>query len=396
LPSRSRPIVVTALGVTQTLAWASSYYIPAILAAPMATALAIPASWVFAAFSGALLITALLGPAIGRAIDRYGGRDVLALSNLVLAAGLATLALATGPVTMAIGWMLLGIGMALGLYDAAFASLTALYGDTARSAITGITLFAGFASTVGWPLSAWLNDAYGWREACAVWAALHIVLGLPLNRLILPPVKMPARDPALPAATIGWTPRREMTLLAFAFAAGWFVTGGMAAHLPALLEKSGVSTVEAIAAAALVGPAQVAARVVEFTVLRRVHPLVSGRMATLLHPVGAAVLGVLGPLGAVPFAILYGAGNGMLTIARGTIPLAVFGPLNYGERSGGRRASTAGAGLLAVRVQPVPRRTRARHDRRVKRVMYFGARGAGAGAAEQDVTATLRRPAGPS
>ena len=164
-------LTVAVLGTTQTLAWASSYYLPAILADPIAAGLGLPKAVFFGCFSGSLL-QAALGPIIGRAIDRHGGRDVLVLPNLVLAGGLGWLALAHGPVALAGAWILLGIGMALGLYDSAFATLTALYGREARAPITGITLIAGFASTLGWPLSALLNAHFGWRGACLGWAAV--------------------------------------------------------------------------------------------------------------------------------------------------------------------------------------------------------------------------------
>ncbi len=334
IPARSRAVVVATLGTTQTLAWASSYYLPAILADPIAVGLGIPRAWVFAAFSLSLLIAAFAGPSVGRVIDRHGGRGVLALSNLILAGGLIMLAAARGPIGLFAAWAILGIGMALGLYDAGFAALTALYGNTARGPITGITLFAGFASTVSWPVSTLLNQTMGWREACLVWAALNLVVGLPLNRLVLPLPAQPAhlRRPA--GHAVGWKPYREMFLLAFVFAAAWFVTGSMAAHLPRLLMGAGASPVAAVAAAALVGPAQVAARLAEFLLLRRIHPLVSARIATILHPIGAAVLALAGPAGIAAFAILYGAGNGLLTIARGTVPLAIFGPQGYGARTG--------------------------------------------------------------
>jgi MFS family permease len=349
-PPKSRLAVVTALGAAQTLAWASSYYLPAMLADSIAADIGVPQSWVFAAFSMALLIAAFAGPRIGRAIDRHGGRGVLALSNLVLAGGLAALAFANGPFALFAAWAVLGVGMALGLYDSAFSTLTALYGQKARDPITGITLIAGFASTVGWPASSLLNDALGWRETCLVWAALHLVLGLPLNLLLPRPRLQPAREQRAPDGAVGWKPRREMLLLAFVFAAAWFVTGAMAAHLPRLLEAAGATPFEAVAAAALMGPAQVAARVVEFLALRSVHPLVSARIATVLHPLGAAVLAAIGPPGAALFAVLYGAGNGLLTIARGTVPLAIFGPQGYGERTGllgaPARAAQAFAPLL--------------------------------------------------
>jgi predicted MFS family arabinose efflux permease len=343
---RSRPFVVTALGTAQTLAWASSYYLPAILADPISASIGLPRSWVFGAFSAALLIAAFAGPAVGRIIDRHGGRGVLVLSNIVLAAGLLVLAAATGAVGLFAAWMVLGIGMSLGLYDAGFAALTALYGHNARGPITGITLFAGFASTVSWPLSTVLNDALGWRETLLVWAALNIVVGLPLN-LLLPVPTRHVHHPHTAEHVVGWKPHREMFLLAFVFAAVWFVTGSMAAHLPRLLERAGATPVQAIAAAALVGPAQVAARLVEFVILRRSHPLVSARIAALLHPIGAAIFAVIGAPAAAVFAIFYGAGNGLLTIARGTVPLAVFGPHGYGERTGLLGAPARAAQALA-------------------------------------------------
>lgn len=349
-PARSRRVVVAALGVAQTLAWASSYYLPAILADPIGASLGVPRSWVFAAFSMALLIAAFTGPTVGRVIDRYGGRGVLTLSNVVLAAGLVALAAANGVVVLFAAWAILGIGMALGLYDAGFAALAALYGQNARGPITGITLYAGFASTVSWPVSTFLNGALGWRETVLVWAALNLVVGLPLNRFVLPVPAQPARVLHTAGQSIGWTPRKEMILLAFVFAAAWFVTGAMAAQLPTLLERAGATPVQAVAAASLVGPAQVAARLGEFLILRRIHPLVSARIAALLHPLGAAIFAVIGPPAAAAFAIFYGAGNGLLTIARGTVPLAVFGPHAYGERTGllgaPARASQAFAPLL--------------------------------------------------
>ena len=344
---RSRSTVVTALGISQTLAWASSYYLPAILADPIAGGLGVPRTWIFAAFSASLLIAALFGPVVGRTIDRRGGRGVLSLSNLVFATGLVALAATTGVVGLMGAWAVLGAGMALGLYDAGFATLTNLYGGAARGPITGITLVAGFASTVGWPLSALLNDALGWRQTCLVWAALHLLIGLPLNRCLLPGPDRAADHSEMPQTSVGWRPYREMLLLAFAFAAAWFVTGAMAAHMPELLERAGASSGQAVAAAALVGPAQVAARVAEFLALRRIHPLISARIAAVLHPIGAGILALMGPSAAGAFVVLYGAGNGLLTIARGTVPLAVFGPHAYGERTGLLGAPARAAQALA-------------------------------------------------
>jgi len=329
-------VTVAALGTAQTLAWASSYYVPAVLAAPMARDLGVATPTVFAAFSAALLVSATLGPHAGQAIDRWGGRVVLIGTNLVFAAGLVALAAARGPWSLFAAWAILGIGMGSGLYEAAFAALVRLYGSGSRGAITGITLIAGFASTVGWPLSALLESHVGWRGACLAWAALHLVVGIPLNAMIPragPAIEPRRADPAS-STSAAQTPRRASMLLAVAFAATWFVSTAMAAHLPELLQASGATLAVAVGVGALVGPAQVAGRVLEFGVLRRVHPLLSARLAALLHPLGAVALSVVGGPAAAVFAILHGAGNGILTIAKGTLPLVLFGPQGYGHRQG--------------------------------------------------------------
>jgi len=275
----------------------------------------------------------VIGPAVGRQIDLVGGRPVLALSNLTLAAGLALLGFTTSVPMLIVAWLLLGFGMGCGLYDAAFAALGRIYGDGARAAITGITLMAGFASTVGWPLTALGLEKIGWRDTCLAWAAAHMLLGLPLNLVFLPAVK-PARTETAAAARPHVPLDRTMLLLAFVFAAAWSVTGAMAAHLPRILEATGASALQAVAAGALIGPAQVGARIVEASLLSRYHPLLSARLACIAHPIGALIVALAGGGAAGVFAVFHGAGNGILTIARGTLPLAIFGPENYGYRLG--------------------------------------------------------------
>lgn len=339
--------VVGALGTAQTLAWASSYYLPAMLAAPMAADLGVATPTVFAAFSGAMVVSALVGPWAGVAIDRHGGRVVLAGTSLVFALGLGMLGFAQGLWTMVIAWLVIGAAMGAGLYEAAFSSLVRLYGQHARGAITGITLLAGFASTVGWPLSAWMETRFGWRNACLGWAGIHLLIGLPLNAWLptLPspaqPERTAAADPAQAIASASPSPVAAAggagyatALLAFVFAATWFISTAMATHLPRMLEAAGATLAAAVAVGALVGPAQVAGRVLEFGLLRRVHPLLSARLAALAHPAGVTVLLMAGPVAAPLFAILHGAGNGILTIAKGTLPLALFGAQGYGARQG--------------------------------------------------------------
>jgi predicted MFS family arabinose efflux permease len=200
--------------------------------------------------------------------------------------------------------------------------------------MTGITLLAGFASTVGWPVSAWMMAHYGWRETCLAWAVMHVCLGLPLNYFLLPRAQSAggmesARKPYIPMD-------RNMWLLAASFALAWTVTGAMATHLPRLLEAGGATTGQAIAAGMLIGPAQVAARIFEALVLGRAHPLLSARLAMITHPLGAGLVGIFGGGGVLAYAFvaLHGFGNGILTIARGSVPLAIYGPTNYGYRLG--------------------------------------------------------------
>ena len=302
MSARQLPIIL-ALGTTQTLAWASSYYLPAILADPIARDLGISTNWLFAAFSMALVISGLLGPRVGRQIDRMGGREVLCASNLILASGLILLGLSQGTVLMAASWLLLGVGMGLGLYDAAFAALGRIYGNTARRSITGITLIAGFASTIGWPLTAWGLGTIGWRWTCFGWAAAHILICLPLNAFLIPKLKSEHRiaaDTPKPHIPID----RAMVLLAFAFAAAWSVTSAMAVHLPRILEALGATQTQAIAAGALIGPAQVAGKDCRGERAEALSSAMSARLACITHPLGACVIGLFGGGFAGIFALL--------------------------------------------------------------------------------------------
>jgi MFS family permease len=325
--------LVLTLGTAQVLAWGSTYYLLAILAEPISAELGVRTPWVFGALSAGLVLAAFLGPTAGRLIDVGGGRSVLSASSLVFAAGLLLLGAADGLPLVFAAWLLLGAGMAMGLYEAAFSTLAAHLGSEARNSITGITLIAGFASTLCWPITALLDAELGWRATCFVWSGAHLAIGWPLNRFAIParPAHRVSRAAGAPQ------PLRvdaRMALLAFVFAATWFISTSLAAHLPRLLQLAGLSAVAAIAFAGLVGPAQVGARLLEFTFLRRRHPLVSARMAALAHPLGAAGLLAVGAPAAPVFAVLHGAGNGVMTIASGTLPLAIFGPAGYGFRQG--------------------------------------------------------------
>ena len=329
-PARRWP-VISALGVVEILAWGSSFYLPAVLAGPVAETTGWPLAGVVGGLTLGLLVAAAAAPHVGVAIHRHGGRPVLTLAALLLTAGLVTLAVAPAlPVYLA-GWLLLGLGVACGLYDPAFATLGRLYGAEARPAITTLTLWGGFASTVCWPLSAFLVAQVGWRGACLAYAGLHLLVTLPLVLLLIP------KAPALPVtaephqATTGPLTRQERR--AFLLFAGVLVLGGaimalVSVHLITLLQTRGVALASAVSYGALIGPAQVGARMVEMAFKGRHHPLWTLTAALILVALGLVLL-ALGLPGVGVWLVLYGGGNGIYSIARGTVPLALFGPVRY-------------------------------------------------------------------
>lgn len=333
LSSRSK--TVAAIGFGQMLAWGSSYYLAAILAPVMARAFALPTVAVFAMFSAALLVSAALGPWAGQRVDRLGGRRVLQHANVLFAVAHLVLATAQGPVTLALGWLLLGVAMPFGLYDAAMSTLVRLYREDARRSIVAITLIAGFASSVAWPLTHFVETHTSWRTACAMWALLHLTVGLALHRYGVPNVIGPVPHAVSSDAPAPLPPNRQvMWLLAAIFAATGFVFASLAAHLPRLLQSAGASATAAVTAASLVGVFQVGGRVLDALWLKRLHPFVSAKLSTVLHPVGALLLLSFGaPLAAV-FTALHGAGVGLMTIVKGTLPLSLFGPVGFGQRAG--------------------------------------------------------------
>ncbi|WP_052389380.1 MFS transporter [Belnapia moabensis] len=325
--------VALLLGIGQTLAWATSYYLPALLAPVVVEDLQADRMLVYGAFSLALLISGLAAPRIGRTIERLGGRPVLMASALTLAAGLALLGLLPGLAGWFIAWVVLGIGMGLGLYEAAFATLGALYGRAARRGITIVTLLGGFASTIGWPLAAALMPAIGWRNTCLVFAAVNLLVLLPVYAL-LPragtggEATAAAIDPTEIPLPADWV-RRSFLFLAAFFTLRALISTTMSVQLPVMLAGLGLSVAAAVAAASLMGPAQVAGRLFEFTMGKAVHPLRVAWLGAGLLPVATLLLVLVGPVAAVPFVLMHGASNGIITICRGSVPLALFRPRGY-------------------------------------------------------------------
>ncbi|GIX49114.1 MAG: MFS transporter [Candidatus Tectimicrobiota bacterium] len=330
-----RGAVVALLGITQCLAWGSSYYLLAVLAKPIAADTGWSLPHVVAGLSLGLLVAGLASPAMGRAVERRGGRPVLAAGSAVFALGLAGLGLAQTLPGYFLAWAVLGLGMALGLYDAAFATLGRLYGTQARGLITNLTLIGGFASTAAWPLSAFLVATWGWRGACFAYAGLHLALGLPLHLFLLPREKQaplaappPAATPAAPAAA----KRRQVLLvwlLGVQFTLQVVISSVLSVHLLVLLQRLGLDLTAAVALGTLVGPSQVGGRLLEAAVGRRFHPVSTAIAASLFVTAGVGLLFTAHPSVMAAGCVLYGAGNGIKTIVKGTLPLALFGAAGY-------------------------------------------------------------------
>ena len=347
---RAAARVIVPLGLHQIFAWGSSYYLLTVLAGPIARDTGWPLTWVTAGISVGLVSSGLVSPFAGRSIQRLGGARVLAIGSLLLAAGLACMALAPSLPFYLLAWAVLGAGMGSALYDAAFSTLGTLYGVRARGAITTLTLFGGFASTVCWPLSAWLVENAGWRETCLAYAALHLFVSAPLMFFALPrrAVERTADVPEHEGTAAPPAHSALMPLLAAIFVAGSAIFAIVSIHLLTLLQGLGIALAAAVALGALIGPSQVGARVVEMAFGVRYHPVFTLMTASALICAGIALLWS-GYVVAAACLMLYGAGNGIWSISRGTVPLALFGAKNFPRNMG----QLARAAFLSQAVAPL-------------------------------------------
>ncbi|MBL6080759.1 MFS transporter [Belnapia sp. T18] len=353
-PATSRPrlVVVSAVGVAQILAWGSSYYLPAVLAGPVAADTGWPLAWVVGALSVGLLVSGLVSPRVGHIIERHGGRPVLAASAVLLAVGLLGLALAPNLPLFVAAWVVIGFGMGAGLYDPAFSALGRLYGEDARPVITQVTLFGGFASTVCWPLTAFLATHLGWRGACLTYAALMVAVVMPLYLLALPreaerPPK-PAMAGSPPPGHVRPDQRAAFLLLAAGFTLAYGTMTIIGVHLLMLLQAQGLALAAAVGLGTLIGPAQVGGRILEMAFGKKTHPVWSLVASSVLVAVGLGLLvGVPGI--AAASIVLYGMGSGIRSIARGTVPLALFGREGYAILMGRLALPT----LLATAAAPL-------------------------------------------
>jgi MFS family permease len=330
-----RRVVITALGMAQILAWGTSFYFPAVFAGPIVADTGWSLGYVVGGTSVGLMVAGLISPQVGRVIDLHGGRPVLLVSSLFYAAGLAGIGMAPDLPVYLLAWVLVGIGMGSGLYDAVFAALGRLYGSEARGPITNLTLFGGFASTVCWPLSAFMIEHAGWRSACFIYAALHLVVAMPLQMAVIGSAPKAAAavtaaadaaQPVAPARIAHETLIFALLALVLSLAAG--IGSIVVVHLLIFLQARGMDFAVAVSLGTLFGPAQVGARVVERLFGNRYHPI-----WTMIGSCGLMAVGLLLLVGRFPVLaiviLLYGAGYGISWIGRGTLPLALFGPMRF-------------------------------------------------------------------
>lgn len=359
-----RQVVIAALGITQILAWGSSYYLPAVLAAPISASTGWTLPWIIGGLSVGLILAGLIAVRAGHAINERGGRPILIASTLIQVVGLILLAMAPNLPLYYVAWLVIGLAMGTGLYDAAFSTLGRLYGAGARTAITMLTLWAGFTSSIAWPLSAFLVDLVGWRQTCLIYAALLVIISLPLLYFVLPAEEPRASlrgsrseagagdQDADDRATRSVQPGaikldRYFLLLASIMTLTAVVSAIWFVHLLTLLQAAGVTLAMAVGMSALIGPAQFGARILEMTVGQRFHPMWTMASGVLLITISIGLLWWDMTLPAL-VVIGFGAGQGVFSIARGTVPLALFGPHHYPVLMG----KLAMPGLFAQAIAP--------------------------------------------
>jgi MFS family permease len=330
---------VSGLGIGQIIAWGSLYYSIAVLAAPIRAELGLSDLVIFGAFTLSQLISGFAAPFVGRQLDQRGGRVVLVVASLLGAVAFLLLAAATGPVSYTLAWLVAGLAISCGLYDTAMGALSQVAGASYRRAVTGLTLWGGFASTVFWPLGGWLIPLLGWRNTCLVYAGLHLLVNAPLYAWSLPRIQGRRSPPAPAGSAPGATPafdHRAFAWLGMAFGLASFTVGALSVHIIDTLKAYNFSAGEAIFVAALIGPMQVAGRIAEFLFAGRVRPLTVGTLSLGMLAVSIVLLWRMDAVLvlAVVFVTLYGWSNGTFTIVRGTVPPALFGSDRVGELLG--------------------------------------------------------------
>lgn len=360
-------LLLIALGLIQILNWGTLYYSVAVFAQPFRQSLALPNFIVFGAFSTALFVSGFISPLIGRWLDRSNCKTPLATGSVAASLGLVTLALSTSSLSYFVGWLIIGFAMSLSLYEPIFSALHKLFPDHFRKAITVITLLGGFASTLAWPISDWLIITFGWREALLIFAFIHMAIGFPLYLYLFKnhsSINLKGRTPVQSDSYSlgGHDVRKVIFWLCIAFATAAFIFSILSIMIIDIFEIQGFERSDAIILAASIGPMQVFGRIVEWRFGKLYSARYSGLCALVFLAIAMTVLCLIPPVWAVGFLFVffYGVANGVLTIARGTVPAEIFGDKLNAERFGllARPVSIARAiapaifaSLLALNIQ---------------------------------------------
>jgi hypothetical protein len=332
-------LAVCTLGVAQITAWGTSYYCLGVLANPIVADTGWSRGLVYFGFTVALLTMGVVSTWAGRAIDRYGARPVMTAGTVMVSAGLCALSLVRSEGAWLAAWVFLGLGMRLALYDAAFAALVQIVPSRGRLAISYLTLWGAFASSVFWVIGHYFNEAVGWRQTLVLFAAINLAICLPLNWIGLARReggRIAEAGDAKPSAEVppleGGKRTVALALFALVMSLNGFVFGVIAVQLVPLLEAAGLAAAAAVWVASLKGFAQFGGRVVEIVFGRNLHAMTVARIAIGFLPAAFLLLLVSGGNVAliVAFTLMMGASQGVITIVRGAVPLALFGPTGYG------------------------------------------------------------------
>lgn len=314
--------LLSALAAAQIISWGTLHYSFPVLWEEMSSGTGWPLPGLLLCFGGALLISGAAAPASARLIGQFGGRRVMAAGSLLSAIALALISL--GGTIAAAGWLVLGLAMATTLYEAAFAAIAEYLSDSHGRAAVVITLTGGFAGTIFFPLTAWLSATLGWQKCLWIYSALHFLTTAPLCWVSLPPMRR--KRPPKPVVLEPNVSRISAAATAFALQAAVFAI--VSTLLILLLERAGIPKSRASSLAVLIGPAQVAARIM---LLSGPDPDQGpGRASKVFVLLPLALIGLLVSLnwtaGIALSLALYGACNGASTIVRTNLILAWGGP----------------------------------------------------------------------
>ncbi len=350
--THSNAAAIWALGITQIVGYGTLYYSFSILAPNIAAEFSVPVEWIYGCISLALLAGGLVSPWAGGLADRVGASKVMSLGSVGAAAALAMCGLANDTAMFLVGMILVELASAFVLYATAFAFLAQATGSRAQRSITYLTLIAGFASTIFWPLTSWLLQSMEWHQVYFLFAALNLAVCLPLHLWLSRFARVAAARPAEQVAAATPMTVRDSNLvfilIVLGFSLAGFVSAATLFHMVPMLGLLGLGTA-GVWVASLLGPAQVASRLINMTFGRDLPATVLAVLSAVTMPLALGTLALSAPStsGAVAFAVVFGLGSGLFSIVSGTLPLAIFGRTNFGKRLGWIGMGRLGLSALA-------------------------------------------------